>query len=201
MNARQNIGLNMKHEELKVANKDNLNEAYCPIPLSVIPNQMGINLCSVESVALVKQEDDQLVSLTIKFNPEPREAGSDAPLESVEARYKDLLFRLGVLGHDAEAKLSECVTSYEKEVAGLTAELNAKDEEILEQCQLNGMGAEREAALLGKVAQQSAALKLARDAIDAHLNPCGCSNGCEFCSGKGYLSDALAAINEVLKGE
>ena len=27
-------------------------------------------------------------------------AGSDAPLESVEARYKDLLFRLGVLGHD-----------------------------------------------------------------------------------------------------
>ena len=31
---------------------------------------------------------------------------------------------------DAEAKLSECVTSYEKEVAGLTAELNAKDEEI-----------------------------------------------------------------------
>jgi len=100
MNARQNIGLNMKHEELKVANKDNLNEAYCPIPLSVIPNQMGINLCSVESVAWVKQEDDQLVSLTIKFNPEPREAGSDAPLESVEARYKDLLFRLGVLGHD-----------------------------------------------------------------------------------------------------
>ena len=40
-----------------------------------------------------------------------------------------------------------------------------KDAEILEQCRINGMGAEREAALLGKVAQQSAALKLAREAL------------------------------------
>ena len=90
----------MKHAELKVANKDNLNEAYCPTPLSVLPNQMVVNLCSVESMVWVKQEDTQLVNLTIKFNTEPQEAGSDAPLESVEARYKDLLFRLGVLGHD-----------------------------------------------------------------------------------------------------
>lgn len=37
-----------------------------------------------------------------------------------------------------------------------------KDAEILEQCRLNGMGAEREATLIGKVAQQSAALKLPR---------------------------------------
>lgn len=37
-----------------------------------------------------------------------------------------------------------------------------KDAEILEQCRINGMGAEREAALLGQVAQQSAALKLAK---------------------------------------
>ena len=34
-----------------------------------------------------------------------------------------------------------------------------KDAEILEQCRINGIGAEREAALLGKVAQQSAAPK------------------------------------------
>ena len=40
-----------------------------------------------------------------------------------------------------------------------------KDAEILDQCRINGMGAEREAALLGKVAQQSAALKLAREAL------------------------------------
>jgi len=63
----------MKHEDLKVANQDNLNEAYCPLPLSVIPNHMGINLCSVESVAWTKQDDGQLVSLTINFNPEPKE--------------------------------------------------------------------------------------------------------------------------------
>ena len=45
-----------------------------------------------------------------------------------------------------------------------------KDAEILEQCRLNGIGAEREAALLGKVAQQSAALKLARDALIGALS-------------------------------
>ena len=40
-----------------------------------------------------------------------------------------------------------------------------KDAEILDQCRINGMGAEREATLLGKVERQSAALKLARGAI------------------------------------
>ena len=34
-------------------------------------------------------------------------------------------------------------------------------------------------------------------AIDSHLNPCGCFNGCEFCSGKESLEEALAAIKEV----
>lgn len=41
-----------------------------PLPLSVIPNHMGINLCSVESVTWTKQPDGQLVSLTIHFLPE-----------------------------------------------------------------------------------------------------------------------------------
>ena len=40
-----------------------------------------------------------------------------------------------------------------------------KDAEIIEQCRINGMGAEREATLLGKVERQSAALKLAREAL------------------------------------
>ena len=44
-----------------------------------------------------------------------------------------------------------------------------KDAEILEQCRINGMGAEREAALLGKVERQSAALKLAKAAFDKQL--------------------------------
>ncbi|MHC4616796.1 MAG: hypothetical protein ACYTEQ_03485 [Planctomycetota bacterium] len=40
-----------------------------PLPLEVIPNRMGINLCSTESVTWTRQEDGQLVSLTINFNP------------------------------------------------------------------------------------------------------------------------------------
>lgn len=41
-----------------------------PLPLSVIPNYMGINLCSVDSISWTEQEDGQLVSLTIHFIPE-----------------------------------------------------------------------------------------------------------------------------------
>ena len=63
-----------------------------------------------------------------------------------------------------------------------------KDAEILEQCRINGMGAEREAALLGKVAQQSAALKLAREALKFDGYPCGTGCKCIAC-------EALAAIN------
>lgn len=45
------------------------NNEYCPIPLSVIPNYMGINLCSVEAISWEKQEDGQLTNLTIHFIP------------------------------------------------------------------------------------------------------------------------------------
>ena len=72
-----------------------------------------------------------------------------------------------------------------------------KDAEIIEQCRLNGMGAEREATLLGKVERQSAALKLAKEVLeDAHrnINP-----------ERGYADEiesdiekTIAAINEVL---
>ena len=40
-----------------------------------------------------------------------------------------------------------------------------KDAEIIEQCRINGMGAEREASLLGQIERQSAALKLASLAL------------------------------------
>jgi hypothetical protein len=43
------------------------NNAYCPIPLDVFPNQMGINLVSVDSVEWVEQEDGQLDKVTINF--------------------------------------------------------------------------------------------------------------------------------------
>ena len=46
------------------------NKEGCPIPLEVIPNNMGINLCSVDSVSWQRQEDGQLVNLTINFLPE-----------------------------------------------------------------------------------------------------------------------------------
>ena len=41
-----------------------------PFPLEVIPNNMGINLCSVHNIEWTKQKKDgQLVNLTINFKP------------------------------------------------------------------------------------------------------------------------------------
>jgi len=40
-----------------------------PLPLAVITNNMGINLCSVESLTWTRQDDGQLVSLAINFIP------------------------------------------------------------------------------------------------------------------------------------
>lgn len=40
-----------------------------PLPLDVIPNNMGINLCSVDSITWTKQADGQLANLTINFIP------------------------------------------------------------------------------------------------------------------------------------
>ena len=44
-----------------------------PLPIEVIPNHMGINLCSVEGLTWVRQNDGQLVSLTIHFIPNPEQ--------------------------------------------------------------------------------------------------------------------------------
>ena len=43
----------------------------CPLPLELIPNHMGINLCNVKEVTWSEQDDGQLVTLTIRFNPDP----------------------------------------------------------------------------------------------------------------------------------
>ena len=69
-----------------------------------------------------------------------------------------------------------------------------KDAEILDQCRINGMGAEREATLLGKVERQSAALKLAREALKFDGYPCGTGCKCIAC-------ESLAAIDSLQKGE
>lgn len=44
-----------------------------PLPLEVIPNRLGINLCNVKSLTWTAQDDGQLVSLTIHFIPDPVE--------------------------------------------------------------------------------------------------------------------------------
>lgn len=41
-----------------------------PISLDVIPNYMGINLCSVEALSWTRLNDGQLVNLTIHFLPD-----------------------------------------------------------------------------------------------------------------------------------
>lgn len=48
-----------------------LNSGESPLPLETIPNNMGINLCSVDALSWTRQDDGQLVSLTIHFNPAP----------------------------------------------------------------------------------------------------------------------------------
>ena len=40
-----------------------------PLPLEVIPNYMGINLCSVDAISWQKQDDGQLTNLIIHFLP------------------------------------------------------------------------------------------------------------------------------------
>ena len=40
-----------------------------PLPLDVIPNFMGINLVSVDSITWTEQDDGQLVNLMINFIP------------------------------------------------------------------------------------------------------------------------------------
>jgi hypothetical protein len=45
------------------------NSEECPLPLEVIPNNMGINLVSVDTISWQKQDDGQLTNLTIHFIP------------------------------------------------------------------------------------------------------------------------------------
>jgi len=44
----------------------------CPIPLRVIPDCMGINLCSVSMISWSRRDDGQLVELVISFSPEEK---------------------------------------------------------------------------------------------------------------------------------
>ena len=46
------------------------NNDYCPLPIEIIPDRMGINLCSVDAISWQKQSDGQLTNLTIHFIPD-----------------------------------------------------------------------------------------------------------------------------------
>lgn len=56
----------LNHNEHPVAPVD---AAACPLPLHVIPNYMGINLVSVESLRWSRLPDGQLIDLTLAFLP------------------------------------------------------------------------------------------------------------------------------------
>lgn len=51
---------------------DIINGKGSPLPIEIIPNHMGINLCSVDSISWSELDDGQLVELTIHFIPEEK---------------------------------------------------------------------------------------------------------------------------------
>lgn len=106
-----------------------------------------------------------------------------------------------IVGNQAE-RISDLEASpiSEEVIDILRSKIKALESEILDQCRINGMGAEREATLLGKVERQSAALKLAREALfdmqDSYAAVHGWKDSFVIAA-----TTALAAIDEVLKGE
>ena len=82
-----------------------------------------------------------------------------------------------------------------KRLSDAEAIIAQKDAEILEQCRINGMGAERELALLGQIERQSAALKLARQVLMSVKETPSSTRL------RRIVDEPLAAIHEVLKGE
>ena len=60
----------MTDKKLTKIKKDNTGKTL----LAFIPNELGINLCSVEDIDIIRQENGELKSITIRFipdNPEP----------------------------------------------------------------------------------------------------------------------------------
>ena len=108
----------------------------------------------------------------------------DAWLEcNDESEVRQAIF--GIIS-EAEAKLSECVTSYEKEVAGLTAELDAKDVEIERLALYKNLADEYGLSVFADLKEQASALKLARAALTDWLTTDLDEQQCY---------EALAAIN------
>lgn len=58
----------MKYTKVKITDVVD-GRAESPLPLEVIHNYMGINLCSVDSIEWIEHEDSQIEKLTINFIP------------------------------------------------------------------------------------------------------------------------------------
>ena len=54
--------------------QDAIDGKRCPLPIDVIPNQMGINLSAVDCISWSEQDDGQLLHLSITFKPAPSAA-------------------------------------------------------------------------------------------------------------------------------
>ena len=79
----------------------------CPLPLETIPNNMGINLCSVDAVQWKRQADGQLLELTVKFIPDN---GGESKTEAETLRQVETLLREAVRtdgGHHKQWYLEE----------------------------------------------------------------------------------------------
>ena len=69
-------------KELKIQDNENIendiNELDPPIDPEYFPNEMGINLCSVKSETWVQQDDGQLKTITVEFDPAETEELTEA---------------------------------------------------------------------------------------------------------------------------
>jgi hypothetical protein len=70
--------------EFRKLTEENLNDKDWAIDLSAFPNCQGINLCSIEGITTTRQDDGQLVSMTVHYIP------SKAPdyIREYELNYK-----------------------------------------------------------------------------------------------------------------
>ena len=68
----------MTDRKLKKIEKDNVGKTL----LSFIPNELGINLCSVKDIDIVHQNNGELKSITIRFIPENPEPQNDKDYSS-----------------------------------------------------------------------------------------------------------------------
>ncbi len=99
-----------------------------PLPLSVIPDSMGINLCSVEDLTWTRQDDGQLVDLTIHFD-----TANKKPADQV------------VSFHKARAIVGESYTSLLDQIEQDLADTG----KTIEQAHQNAPGGESKAILQG----------------------------------------------------